>query len=186
MANTRAKKSATAPKNPSGVKPTKAPTTREAADLFSVELTPPLKPEQTARLRKALPGYVGILDDVAALLDEDAAVLNLPGVTPEALLQAQAQQKYLAAREAVAHASMRSSRQSRAMTAGIQERPEHTSVPDVAAVHGRMSAVLPAIPHPSVSTRFSFRPAIKERPDPIRDPVQHDRGYRLLELLVLR
>jgi hypothetical protein len=84
MANTRAKKSATATKSPSDVKPTKAPTTREAAERFSVELTPPLKPEQTARLRKALPGYVGILDDVAALLDEDAAVLNLPGVTPEA------------------------------------------------------------------------------------------------------
>lgn len=76
--------------------------------MLGVTLPPPLKPEQTARLRKALPGYAGILDDVAALLEEDAGALNLPDVTPEALLAAQAEQKYLAAREAVAQAVYRS------------------------------------------------------------------------------
>ncbi|XXT17184.1 hypothetical protein WME94_43855 [Sorangium sp. So ce429] len=67
---------------------TRPPSTREVADMLGVTLSPPLKPEQTARLRKALPGYAGILDDVAALLAEDAGALNLPDVTPEALLEA--------------------------------------------------------------------------------------------------
>ncbi|WP_437925352.1 hypothetical protein WMF37_40820 [Sorangium sp. So ce291] len=76
--------------------------------MLGVTLSTPLKPEHTVRLREAPPGYAGILDDVAALLAEDAGALDLPDVTPEALLQAQAEQKYLAAREAVAQAVYRS------------------------------------------------------------------------------
>lgn len=95
-------------KTPSRAKAPRPPSTREVAEMLGVTLSPPLKPEQIARLRKALPGYAGILDDVAALLAEDADALNLPDVTPEALLEAQAAQKYLAAREAVAHAVYRS------------------------------------------------------------------------------
>ncbi|AUX34342.1 MULTISPECIES: hypothetical protein [Sorangium] len=105
---TTKKKSAEEPKTPSRSKAPRPPSTREVADMLGVKLSPPLKPEQIARLRKALPGYAGILDDVAALLEDDAEALNLPDVTPEALLEAQAEQKYLAAREAVAHAVYRS------------------------------------------------------------------------------
>ncbi|WP_437983383.1 hypothetical protein [Sorangium sp. So ce117] len=47
------------------------------ADMLGVTFPPPLKPEQTARLRKAPPGDAGILDDVAALLAEDDA-LRIP------------------------------------------------------------------------------------------------------------
>jgi hypothetical protein len=39
--------------------------------MLGVMLPPRLKPQQTARLRKALPGHADILDDVAALLAED-------------------------------------------------------------------------------------------------------------------
>ncbi|WP_437585608.1 hypothetical protein [Sorangium sp. So ce1000] len=105
---TTKKKSADDTGKPNGNKPPRPPSTRELADILGVKLSPALKPEQIARLRKALPGYAGILDDVAALLEEDADALNLPDVTPEALLEAQAEQKYLAAREAVAHAVYRS------------------------------------------------------------------------------
>ncbi|XXY53348.1 hypothetical protein WME91_19650 [Sorangium sp. So ce269] len=105
---TTKKKSPSPTTKPSSNRPARPPSTREVADMLGVTLSPPLKPEQTARLRKALPGYAGILDDVAALLEEDAGALNLPDVTPEALLEAQAEQKYLAAREAVAHAVYRS------------------------------------------------------------------------------
>ncbi|WP_437876321.1 hypothetical protein [Sorangium sp. So ce513] len=102
------KNSARPTPKPSRTRPARPPSTREVADTLGVTLSTPLKPEQIARLRKALPGYAGILDDVAALLAEDAGALNLPDVTPEALLAAQAEQKYLAAREAVAQAVHRS------------------------------------------------------------------------------
>ncbi|WP_437646983.1 hypothetical protein [Sorangium sp. So ce362] len=86
-------------RKPSSGRPAGSPSSREVADTLDMALSPPLKPEQAARLRKALPGYAGILDD-AALLAEDAGARNLPNVT----LAAQAEQKYLAVREAVAHA----------------------------------------------------------------------------------
>ena len=56
-----------------------------------------------------LEGRVSILDDIAELLEEDAAELNLKDVTPAALLDAQARQKALAAREAVLEAAYMSS-----------------------------------------------------------------------------
>ncbi|WP_437529799.1 hypothetical protein WME79_48450 [Sorangium sp. So ce726] len=60
------KKSSNPTTRPSSTKPARPPSTREVAGVLGVTLSPPLKPEQTARLRKALPGYAGILDDVAA------------------------------------------------------------------------------------------------------------------------
>ncbi|MGK4002073.1 hypothetical protein WMF31_05580 [Sorangium sp. So ce1036] len=41
-------------------------------------LSPPLKPEQAAALRKELPGYADILDDVATLFAEDAVAFAPP------------------------------------------------------------------------------------------------------------
>ncbi len=86
----------------------RVPLPDELAASLGVTIHPALKPEQIRRLRKALPGYVGLLDDVAALLREDAGNFEVAGVTPEALLCAQAQQKFLAAREGVAQAVYRS------------------------------------------------------------------------------
>ncbi|XXX76347.1 hypothetical protein WMF30_52730 [Sorangium sp. So ce134] len=104
---TKKKRPSPTPK-PSSTRPARPPSTHEVADMLGVTRSTPLKPEQLARLRKALPGYAGILDDVAALLEEDAGALNLPDVIPEALLATQAEQKHLAAREAVAQAVYRS------------------------------------------------------------------------------
>jgi hypothetical protein len=81
---------------------------KELAAVVGVELTKRLDPTTIRRLRKALPGYVSMLDDVAGLLHDDAALLNLPDVTPEALLTAQGRQKYLAAREGVVETVHRS------------------------------------------------------------------------------
>ena len=86
----------------------KVPTPNELAASFGVTLDPPLKPAQIQRFRRALPGYVGLLDDVAELLREDADNFEVAGVTPETLLEAQAQQKFLAAREGVVQAVHRS------------------------------------------------------------------------------
>ncbi|WP_437561264.1 hypothetical protein [Sorangium sp. So ce542] len=53
--------------------------------MLGVTVSPPRRPEQTARLRKAaLPGVGGTLNDVAALLAHDAGTLQLKDVTPEA------------------------------------------------------------------------------------------------------
>ncbi|WP_437661300.1 hypothetical protein [Sorangium sp. So ce1182] len=47
------------------------------AEMLGVAISP-LRPEPTARLRKELPVDAEILDDVAALLAEDAAALVPP------------------------------------------------------------------------------------------------------------
>jgi hypothetical protein len=79
----------------------KIPTARQVAELVGLALEPPLPTARIRRLRRALPGYVSMLDDVAELVRKDAAELNLKEVTPEALLDAQARQKALSARETV-------------------------------------------------------------------------------------
>ncbi|WP_437904701.1 hypothetical protein WME95_40890 [Sorangium sp. So ce327] len=68
----------------STTRPARPPIPREVADMLGVTLSPPRRPEQTARLRKALPGVEGILDGVAALRAENAGTLHLKDVTPEA------------------------------------------------------------------------------------------------------
>jgi hypothetical protein len=78
------------------------------ATMLGVKLTAPLSTVQTRRLLKALPGYVGLLDDAAAQLDADASLLNLKGVTGAALLALKTQQKFLAARESVSELVYRS------------------------------------------------------------------------------
>ena len=82
-------------------KTSKPPTSKALAAMLGVALVPPLKPQQTSRLRKALPGYAGILDDVATLLENEDG-FQVSGVTPQALLEAQGQQKFLSEREAIA------------------------------------------------------------------------------------
>lgn len=83
------------------------PTPEQLATSLGVTITPALKLDQSRRLRRALPGYVGLLDDVAALLEADAGTFEVPGVTPAALLEAQAHQKFLTMREGVAQAVYR-------------------------------------------------------------------------------
>jgi hypothetical protein len=80
----------------------RAPRPLDLAQMLGVQLTRRLKTDQVRRLRKGLPGYVSVLDDAARQLDEDAEVLGLKDVTPESLLAAQEEQKYLAARETTA------------------------------------------------------------------------------------
>ncbi|WP_437598898.1 hypothetical protein WMF28_39530 [Sorangium sp. So ce590] len=55
---TTKKKSPSPTTKPSSTRPARPPSTREVADMLGVTLSPPLKPEQTARLRKALPTRV--------------------------------------------------------------------------------------------------------------------------------
>jgi len=88
---------------------------RTLAQMMGGKLTKRLTANQIARLRRALPGYVSLLDDAARQLEEDADLLNLPDVTPEGLLDAQARQKYLSAREAVAEAVYRAFYEQRLM-----------------------------------------------------------------------
>jgi hypothetical protein len=90
-------------------KAAKIPSAKAIADFVGLTLKPALTKVNVQRLRRALPGYVSILDDIAELLEEDAAELNLKDVTPAALLDAQARQKALAAREAVLEAAYMSS-----------------------------------------------------------------------------
>src|SRR5438105_737009 len=85
----------------------KLPNATDVAKLLGMTVTKRLSTDQIQRLRKPLPGYVGLLDDAAKQLARDADLLNLPDVTPEALLLAQVRQKYLAAREAVAETVFR-------------------------------------------------------------------------------
>lgn len=96
----RASKKAPAPK---AATTKKTATTRQVADLLGVTIKPTLKGDAVARLRKGLPGYVSVIDDVAAQLHEDGAQLNLD-ITPTELLAIQAEQKDIAAKEAVAEA----------------------------------------------------------------------------------
>ncbi len=80
----------------------KTPTTTSVAAMFGVTVKPALTPAQIHSLIKALPGYVGLLDDAATQLDEDASLLGLKGLTGASLLALQGQQKFLASRESVA------------------------------------------------------------------------------------
>ena len=100
-----ASKKAPAPKaaKPKAPATKKTATSRQLADLLGVTMQPPLKPDAILRLRKALPGYVSVIDDVAQQLDEDGPLLNLD-ITPSELLAIQAEQKGIAAKEAVAEA----------------------------------------------------------------------------------
>jgi hypothetical protein len=75
--------------------------TSQLASTLGVTVKPPLTLAQTRSLRKPFPGFIGLLDDVATQLDEDASLLNLKGITGASLLQLQAQEKYLSARESV-------------------------------------------------------------------------------------
>jgi hypothetical protein len=83
-------------------------TTTALASSLGVTVTPPLTRAQMLALRKALPGYIGMLDDAATQLDEDASLLNLKGVTGASLLQLQTKQKFLSSRESVSEIVYRS------------------------------------------------------------------------------
>lgn len=78
----------------------RAPRPLEIAQMLGVQLTRRLTANQVRQLKKALPGYVSVLDDAARQLTEDADVLGLSDVTPDELLAMQEEQKYLASREA--------------------------------------------------------------------------------------
>jgi hypothetical protein len=97
--------SAAKPKTKAKATAPKIPAAKAVAAFVGLTLKPALTSVKIRRLRRALPGYVNMLDDIAELLEEDAAELNLKEVTPAALLDAQARQKDLASREAVLEAA---------------------------------------------------------------------------------
>jgi hypothetical protein len=80
----------------------------DVATFLGVGLTKRMKPAEVAALKKALPGYVNVLDDAAEQYDKDAKVLAIKGVSAAELLAIKATQKALAEREAVAEAVYRS------------------------------------------------------------------------------
>ncbi|MSP60875.1 MAG: hypothetical protein EXR72_11130 [Myxococcales bacterium] len=84
------------------------PTSHDLAEHLGVELTQRLKPVEVLRLRKALPGYVGLLDGVADQLGEDSAALNLGEVHPAELLSLQDEHRMLSHLESVAQEVHRS------------------------------------------------------------------------------
>ena len=71
----------------------------DLADLLGVKLTKRLDTPAVRRLRKALPGYVNMLNDVATMLERDSVLLNLRDVRPDELLDLQARHEHLSARE---------------------------------------------------------------------------------------
>lgn len=87
---------------------TKTPTAAEVAQSLGVTMKPALTPVQVQRLRKALPGYVGLLDDTAELLARDAGALNVTDLSPDDLLAMQAEHRKLAAAEATLKAALES------------------------------------------------------------------------------
>lgn len=60
----------------------KLPNPNELADSLGMKINPALKPDQIHRLRKALPGYVGLLDDVAAFLQGRPSVSRCETARP--------------------------------------------------------------------------------------------------------
>jgi hypothetical protein len=102
-AKTKTKAKAKAKRTATGKKTAarKLPNPRDLAAFMGVRLETRRTTAQIQRLRKALPGYASLLDDVAELIEADAADLNLKDVRPADLLRVQAQQKDLSAREAV-------------------------------------------------------------------------------------
>ena len=89
----RSKKSLSNPKGPALTSPA------ALAEALGVELKPTLKPNQMQRLRRALPGYAGLLDDVAELLERDGDGLGFGDVRPDELLDLQRRYKDLRASE---------------------------------------------------------------------------------------
>jgi hypothetical protein len=127
-------------------------TTTQLAAVLGVTISKPLTSDQIRRLVKPFPGYIGLLDDVATQLDDDAALLGLKGITGASLLTLQGQQKFLSQRESVSqmvYESVYQQRQqvdSEAMSAlfQINKRVEamKAGVPDLAARWSFLSAFL--------------------------------------------
>ena len=57
--------------------PEESVTIEQVAELLGVNLTPPLDPSDVQALHKALPGYQGMVDDTAALVQEHNETLRL-------------------------------------------------------------------------------------------------------------
>jgi hypothetical protein len=84
-----------------------APSAPALAKELGVTLTKPVTPRQIASYRKGLPGYAGLLDNVADLLEAETD-FSVKGVTPKDLLDTQAERAFLATREAVLYRVYRS------------------------------------------------------------------------------
>lgn len=102
----------TASKSPARKRRTRAksavPSAGKVAEHLGVELKPRLTTERIRHMRRALPGYIGLLDDTARQLEADGEELDLADLLPADLLAVQREQQELAAREAVAETVYRS------------------------------------------------------------------------------
>uniref|UniRef100_UPI004056EE6B hypothetical protein n=1 Tax=Candidatus Electrothrix sp. TaxID=2170559 RepID=UPI004056EE6B len=70
-------------------------TIEQVAELLGVQLTPPLDPSDVQALHKALPGYQGMVDDTAELVQEHNDTLRLSPEVMADLEQGLAEVKHL-------------------------------------------------------------------------------------------
>ncbi|XXT18493.1 hypothetical protein WME94_50515 [Sorangium sp. So ce429] len=117
----------------------------ELAALVGIAYKPTLKTSEVQRLRRALPGYVNLLDDVAELVEEDADVLRVKDVSPADLLRVQAAHKELSAREAVLEAVYMSAYHQRLVL-------DHEGIGMLQKVARRITAL--AEDHPDMPLRY--------------------------------
>ncbi|WP_437482628.1 hypothetical protein WME75_41235 [Sorangium sp. So ce1014] len=117
----------------------------ELAALVGVAYKPTLKTSEVQRLRRALPGYINLLDDVAELVEEDADVLRVKDVGPDDLLRVQAAHKELSAREAVLEAVYMSAYHQRLVL-------DHEGIGMLQKIARRISAL--AEDHPDMPLRY--------------------------------
>lgn len=85
--------------------PVNVPGPQAVADFMGLTHKPALPAVKIQRMRRALPGYVNLLDDVAELVAEDHGELKLEEGMAATLLDLQRRQKDLSAREAVLQAA---------------------------------------------------------------------------------
>lgn len=140
-AKTAAKKSGSA----QATKKAKVIGAGELAALVGIAYKPTLKTSEVQRLRRALPGYINLLDDVAELVEEDADVLRVKDVSPEDLLRVQAAHKELSAREAVLEAVYMSAYHQRLVL-------DHEGIGMLQKVARRITAL--AEDHPDMPLRY--------------------------------
>ena len=88
--------------------PSATPTAADLVRSFGLEPKAALAPVQVQRLRKPLPGYAGLLVDVADLLARDGAALNVTDTTPDDVKTMHDRQRRLAEAEAALGAAQQS------------------------------------------------------------------------------
>jgi hypothetical protein len=142
------KKAPAKPATKAAAKPAKSERTpADLAAFLGVKLHKPLDPVVMKHFRRGLPGYIQMLDDVAAGLDSEAVDLALTDVTSAALRDAKAKLLHLHAVEDVAQAVYRSVYEER-----LQE--DNDAIGMMQKVHRRIGSY--SEDHPEILARWKF------------------------------